>query len=326
VKIAIAGAGLTGAYLYRLFRNQPHEIEIFDVGPETRCSISPCAWGTSRGFAGLVKACGLEPEKYLLRHFDHVRMNDLKIRADLMTFDKPMLIQDLLHGAEILYSPIDPAAYDRIIDATGVARFFLPPIEEDILLPCVQSCIQTQKPLENRIRLGRIGYTWCFPLSENKYHIGCGSLISDPRRILQDLGWIAELASSREMDVICTCRGSIRLTSPHSAQPFVTGGAHGGIWGVGEAIGCVAPLAGDGVVPGMKSVQILMDCWEDPGRYTETLLKEFAWMKEERVVIDKLKASRPLRIRDAWVLKKNSRRMGMEVGLGEAGRLLKSLR
>ena len=32
MKIAIAGAGMTGAYLYRLLRNRGHEIDIF-LGP-----------------------------------------------------------------------------------------------------------------------------------------------------------------------------------------------------------------------------------------------------------------------------------------------------
>jgi len=47
-------------------------------------------------------------------------------------------------------------------------------------------------------------------------------------------------------------------------------------------------LAGDGVVPGMKSVQILLQHWDDPEAYTKHILKEFRWMEKERQVIDKL--------------------------------------
>ena len=97
------------------------------------------------------------------------------------------------------------------------------------------------------------------------------------------------------------------------------------IWGVGEAIGCVAPLAGDGIVPGMRSAQILMKYWENPDGYPEAILRQFDWMKPEREVVDKLRANRRLGMKDALVLRKNSRRMAMKVGLREARALLERL-
>ncbi len=203
MKIAIAGAGMTGAYLYRLLRNRGHEIDVFDGHPGTGCGISPCAWGTSKGFAELVKASGLDPGKYFLRHFEYVVMDDLRIPADLTTFNKPELIRDLLQGAKIKYSPLDVTNYEKIIDATGVSRAFLPAIQEDILLPCIQWRIQTDAQLENRIRLGGIGYAWCFPLANHEFHIGCGSLISDPRKIMEELGWVGKNAI--EDHHLCLC-------------------------------------------------------------------------------------------------------------------------
>lgn len=323
MKIAIAGAGMTGAYTYRILRSQGHEIDMFDRDPGTRCGISPCAWGTSRGFAELVKASGLDPTKYFLRHFDYMVMDGLRIKADLITFNKPDLIKDLLQGAEIKYSPLDVNNYERIIDATGVSRAFLPAIRDEIILPCRQWRIQTDAQLENRIKVGGIGYAWCFPLSNDEFHIGCGSLISDPRKIMEELDWVGKDTSRK---IICTCTGKIRLTAPQYSRPFVIDEGAGRIWGVGEAIGCVAPLAGDGVVPGMRSVQILMQWWDDPDGYPEAILKEFSWMKPERKVIDTLRRRGPLGIKDAWVLRKNSKRMGMQVGLREAEMLLRNLR
>jgi len=118
----------------------------------------------------------------------------------------------------------------------------------------------------------------------------------------------------------------LRLTGPHGSLPFCVDGSPSGIWGVGEAIGCVAPLAGDGIVPGMKSVRLLLANWEDPQAYTKAVLKEFDWMARERRVIDKLLTASPLGIKEAWVLRKNSRRMAMQVGLKEAVMFLKALR
>jgi flavin-dependent dehydrogenase len=326
-QIAIAGAGMTGAYLYRLLQAAGVRCDLYEIEAGTRCSLTACAWGTSRGFCQLVAASGLDPEKYILQRLDHLMMDEVKIKAEVMTFDKPRLIKDLLKGADVKYTPLEKDKYDRIIDATGVTRAFLPTIEDDIILGCVQHRIATDEPLNNQIRLGRIGYAWCFPLAGKGYHVGCGSLAADPRGRMQNLGWLQDpKATGSNHRHVCECKGSVRLTSPQYSRPFVANGAKPEVWGVGEAIGCVAPLAGDGVVPGMKSVQILLSNWEDPDGYTRSILEEFGWMAKERSVIDKLRKSHHLGMADAWVLKENSKRMGMKVGIREAFKLVMRLR
>jgi len=325
MKIAIAGAGTTGAYAYRLLKKRGLHADVYQRDCRTACGINPCAWGTSLDFVEFVGAAGLDAGKYLLQATDHVWMDDVRIPGDLMTFDKPALIQDLLKGATVRKDPLDVTAYDRVIDATGISRRYLPPIEGDVLLPCIQRRIETSEPLENRIKLGGVGYAWIFPLARHGYHIGCGSLAGDPKAYLTSLGWTENRGRNPSKKVLCACSGRVRLTGPRASQPFVAGDTPQKIWGVGESIGCVAPLAGDGVVPGMKSVQLLMGNWESPEAYTKSILKEFQWMEEERQVIDKLLTTGSLGIKDAWVLKKNSRRMGMRVGVKEAAALLRAL-
>jgi len=317
---------VTGAYLYRILRREGYDAHLFDRERMTRCGLTPCAWGTSKGFAELVEGAGLDAEKYILRRFNYVLMDDVRIPADLMTFDKPRLVRDLLGDAVVRFTPIPARRYHRIIDATGMSRALLPPIEDDIMLGCRQYLVETEEPLENRIKLGGIGYAWCFPLSHNLYHIGCGSLLADPQRVIEALGWIDLTSSRRERRVRCSCAGKIRLTGPYQSLPFVADGFGNGIWGIGEAIGCVAPLAGDGVVPGMHNVRLLMKNWDSPQEYTKAVLSEFRWMKDERAVIDKFRNSKGLGIREARVLRRNSKRMGMQVGLKEAAALLKNLR
>lgn len=323
MKVAIAGAGVAGSYLYRLLAPQGHTVHLFDRGIETRCGISPCAWGTSKGFAELVKKAGLDPSDYVLKNSDHIIIDGMRIKADLTTFDKRRFISDLRRGAEIRSDRPAPGEYDRLIDCTGVSRAFLPPAPEDIVLPCVQYRIKSATPLENEIRLKGIGYSWCFPLSGDEYHIGCGSLLFDPRKLIEELGWVG--AGSTGKEVICGCRGRIRLTGPQYSQPHVAQGQGHEVWGAGEAVGCVAPLAGDGIVPGMRSVDLLIKHWNEPAAYTKALLREFGWMKAERRVIDKLRRKERLGIRDALTLKRNSKRMAMAVGIGQATELIKHL-
>lgn len=326
MKIAIAGAGTTGAYCYRLLKNLGLDVHPYDKKKKTACGINPCAWGTSEGFVDLVSFAGLSPEKYILQRFHSVIMDEVPVKGELMTFDKPSLIRDLLGGVEVREGRIPTRRYDRIIDATGVSRSYLPPVKDDVLLPATQCRIQTDERLENRIKLGGVGYAWCFPLGSMGYHIGCGSLLGDPAVYLDGLGWLPKRSSTPPAKVRCACRGKLRLTGPHDSQPFFVDGPSNSIWGVGEAIGCVAPLAGDGIVPGMRSVHLLLQHWENPEAYTAAVLKEFDWMKRERQVIDKLLAASPLGIKDAWVLRKNSKRMAMQVGLKEAIGFLKALR
>ena len=324
MRIAIAGGGMTGAYLYNLLIAKGLHVDIFDKKPITSCGLTPCAWGTSRGFAELVGAVGLDASRYILNNPDHLVIDGLKIRAELMTIDKRMLIGDLLQGVEIKHTLPDVSKYERIIDATGVSRAFLPSIKDDFVLPCVQFRVRSDGPLDNRIKLGRVGYAWCFPLSEREYHIGCGSLFSDPRTTLKEIGWMEKDISQKE--IVCACTGVIRLAGPQSAQPFVVSGSDHEIWGLGEAIGCVAPLAGDGIIPGMRSAQIMMEHWDDPSGYTKAILREFRWMQGERKVVEKLRNKEPFRLGDAWVLKKNSKRMAMNVGIKDAAALLNHLR
>jgi flavin-dependent dehydrogenase len=316
------GAGITGAYLYRLMNLMGQRVDIFDKKPGTYCGISPCAWGTSHEFFELVNASRLNPSLYILTPSNHVIMDGIQIKASLMTIDKQRLIRDLLQGSEVRYSRPNRVKYDRIIDATGVARRFLPPVEDDIVLKCTQFRIKTDVPRSNETKLGKIGYAWCFPLVGNTYHIGCGSLLSDPLKILKELAWIQNVP---RRDIVCGCGGTIRLTGPKHSQPFVVANDGREVWGVGESIGCVAPLAGDGIVTGMRSVRILLDHWNDPSGYEKAIIKEFRWMSPERKVIDKLRNNESLRLKDAWVLRKNSRRMGMEVRLRDAAILLKHL-
>ncbi|HEX8960134.1 MAG TPA: hypothetical protein VF775_01020 [Geobacteraceae bacterium] len=326
MKVAIAGAGMAGAYLYRLLKKRGREADLFDHDRERRCGLTPCAWGTSSDFVGLVAEAGLDPERYILRRLDHVWMDDVRVAAELITFDKPLLIRDLLAGAEVRCAPLPVRDYDRVIDATGASRAFLPPVSDDIVMECRQYLVETDEPLENRIRLGSIGYAWCFPLSLTRYHVGCGSLLADPQCILEQLGWLVSTSTRHERRIVCSCTGTIRLTGPHGSLPFVIGGPSKGVWGVGEAIGCVAPLAGDGIVPGMRSVQLLLEKWEEPEGYKEAVLDQFRWMKDERGVVDSLRKGDRVGLRDARVLRRNARRMGMAVGLRDAFILLKNLR
>jgi hypothetical protein len=301
MKIAIAGAGVAGAYLYRLLQNESwDEIHIYGHQHTTKCGISPCAWGATGGFNELLEHVDMSPESYILQQLDHVIIDGTEIKVDIVTFNKPRLISDLLKDAAVYYTPLNTTKYDRIIDATGTSRTYLPPVENDL-------------------------YAWCFPLSDNFYHVGYGSINESSFHALSEICKVWK----RDSHTVCACKGKIRITCPHHSTPFVdniaTDGGSVPVWGIGEAIGCVGPLAGDGIVPGMKSAQLLVQHRDDPEKYTHSILHEFKWMRNERRVVDKIYRGEKPGPGDAWVFKKNARRARMKIGLRQALGVLKRL-
>jgi len=99
-----------------------------------------------------------------------------------------------------------------------------------------------------------------------------------------------------------------------------------GCGGVGGAIGCVGPLAGDGIVSAMKSAELLVAHWDDPEGYTRSILTEYSWMVDERRILDKLIAGAGLSVTDALVLKKNSEWMAMKMTVRQASLVLRYMR
>lgn len=327
MKFAICGAGISGAYLYRLLKNCSYDVTIFDIEHKTKCGINPCAWGTSKGFEDLVGRAGLNPLDYIIRSIDHIWFDEIKIKAYMLVIDKPKLIKDLLDGAEVkLHKPIalhadttHLAGYDRIIDATGVARAFLPKIPNDLISPCFQYRMVSDEPAEMHIKIGRVGYAWSFPLSDKEFHVGAGSLVYDPFEIMRGLKLVYPGFTNK---LKCLCYSNVRLTAPMGSRPFVAGE----VWGIAEAIGCVAPLAGDGIIHGMKSALLLLENIDSPADYERAILREFAWMEKEREVVERLQSGKPIGLSSALVLQRNTRRMDMKLGLWDAFKVLRRAR
>ncbi len=324
LRIAICGAGLVGSYLYRLLSQAGlGTVTLFErpEPPSTACGIRPCAWGTPAGVEGLLSFSALDPAKYVLQTVDAIVMNGVEVRAKALVIDKPRLIADLHKGANILTTPLQINEFDRIIDCTGYNRAFLPEIGNDIIGNCIQYRISCTEKKQFAVDISNQGYAWCIPITGDQYHIGAGSISISPQKMLQRLGWLGDSSP------ICRCAGKARLTAPYFSRPFVslTGNGLCQIWGAGEALGCVAPLAGEGIVPGMESARILVNNWENPQAYENAILKEFAWMKAERMVLDKALQGKRLGLLDARVFVKSTQRFKLNLDYRRSLSLLRSI-
>jgi flavin-dependent dehydrogenase len=311
LKVAIGGAGIAGAYTYRLLREQGIEADLFDIERRSRCKLRPCAWGfaPSSEFERLVSRF-LEPRDYILKQFDNIVVNGRTVRADMLTADKPKLVRDLLGEAKPRHDPLPVEIYDRVIDATGIGRAFLPPTEgSELLVQCFQHRVRSERLMPLSFTSSKFGYEWCFPIGGNEYHIGYGSLetsVKGPKPFPKD---------GNGLSTICSCSSTIRLTSPHYSTPLV---AENKFIGVGESIGAVGPLAGDGNLYAMQCGEMLLDSWDDLEKYQGKVLKKYDWMRKERRVLEKLWSGKKPSITDARTFIRHCKMAGMELSVTDA--------
>src|SRR5207245_2404814 len=90
---------------------------------------------------------------------------------------KPRFIADLQGGAEVIYGPLETGAYDLVIDATGEARAYAPPLRDDLKARVVQWRVRTTEaaPLAFMPTAGVPGYAWIMPLDPEGREVQVGA-------------------------------------------------------------------------------------------------------------------------------------------------------
>jgi flavin-dependent dehydrogenase len=304
MRIAIAGAGMAGSYVLRLLNEKgKDEVVLFDEVKTTGCGQRPCAWGMAPSieYRRLVGRF-LDPERYVNLRSDRVKIDGITMGADLLTVDKPSLIKDMVGGAQVRHGALDPDDYDLVVDATGVERAYLGKVEgDDLIAELCQYRLGSENDLGTWLRTSTWGYGWCFPLGNGEYHVGYGNL---PPHVGAGMDTIdSTVAESR---VKCKCASRIRLSSPHHTTPLV----RDNIVGVGESIGAVGPMGGDGNLYAMQCAEMLVENLGDLDMYQEEVLRRFEWMRKERVALVNLLAGRRPSPSDVRVFVRHARRVG----------------
>ena len=310
-KIAIAGMGVSGSLLFRLLSKAGYkDIDCYDVKQKTACKIAPCAFGVYRKpFLALLKLVRLNPEKYIVNSFDEIYVDGVIAKCDLCTIDKPRLMNDLigkqkvdiLDEGEKIFT--DNAIYDLVVDATGYARAYLPPIKNDLIIPTVQYRVKSEEYLPPRMDGGGLGYGWIFGLGNNEYHIGLGSLKDKPaerfKKIYGDL--------IKKSEVICKCKSYVRLLTPRHAMPIVSGN----VVGVGEAAGAMVPMCGAGILTSMEAAKLLANNIENIPQYEKEVVSKFKYLDIESELIKRVLNGGKPRMWDSIKLLENSKKAGI---------------
>jgi flavin-dependent dehydrogenase len=317
-RLAIMGCGSGGSYLYRLLRLRRPDLDItlFDEPTTNSCGIKGCAWGLSRPlFVQLCEEVGFNADKYVIGKYERVNINGKDLRADLVIINKPVLINDFIGEAKILVP--DAAGiekFDRIIDATGYERAFLPPVDAPPIMSAVQVRLKTKAPqAPTAVFNPGGGYSWLFPIGESEVHLGSLS----PYGFEAARTELKQMMKDSHSEVVCTCKGKIRCHGP--ASPIT----HGNVWGIGEAIGLVDPVTGAGIIPAMTSAKLLVDHWES-AEYQSAILQKYAYMKKEANVLNRLMAGHLLSSSDLFFPKQALDTIGISPGFFELAGLVMS--
>ena len=248
----IAGLGVSGSYLLRRLSQAGFEVVGYD--PKKPGFYVPCGYAVNiNRLRDLVGKVGLEADSYLEATAELVTFasdSGLDVRlpsVGFCTIDKNRLEADMIGGLrhQRRAAPVPSAQDGILIDATGVSRYYLGPAKEDFLMR-TREYLTDSAPKGNfyfRYFPSGRGYYWEFAL-KNGFHIGAGG---DSIDIVAES--LANVRNPRRM-----MSRNIRL------KPLFNQIHKGNVIGVGESIGTVSPITGEGIIPSMESAEILFNC------------------------------------------------------------------
>lgn len=335
-RIAVAGAGVAGAWLYRTLTELGRSVEIYDLpARQTACGLHPCAWGVGAEFFHLT---GSAPESSPLvtNRVGAVDFEGRRFPAEVWLIDKPRLVRGFLDGARVNTTPIPAGEYDRILDCTGAARAYLPATETpDRRCATLQTRVHAPDLADDTIliRYANGAYCWAFPLGGHRFHVGAGDFFlrhGDPGEMLRASGLLDGdgCVAGEVARQFCRCESTVRITGPAGARPHVAADpGHGcSVWGVGESIGTVSPVTGEGIAHALRCAQLYLEHEADPAAYSVAVCREFAWMDQERRILDRALAGRWISGAEWRILQRNAASMGIHMDLRDVlavvGRML----
>jgi flavin-dependent dehydrogenase len=344
MRIAIAGAGVAGSYLGSMLQKRGHDVEIFEASKKEQ-HWPVCAWGASRHmlekFSG---QAGLDFDDYVFHIGQRLRMelpNDneeyLELKG-LVTYNKHRWENDLLKGVNITYGakvtkktfPFDK--YDYVIDCTGLHRTLLPKAEDDFLIPAYEYLLEGVQGINEFYVIGykdAKGYFWYFPLDGGRGYMGAGDVEK------KYYGVNEFFKEHPEAKVVKKIGRPIRLAPPKRMEPFYDGN----VIGVGESIGCVFPMLGEGIIPSLICCDIFLDVLENKSdgnfdfkRYRKKVIDRFGYYDDVYRIVrlkmnGKLSTVRHLNLMMSMYrnMKKEEKRFGFEISFDKMTRLVNAL-
>lgn len=320
--------GVAGAYLLNRIPTE-HHVEAFEMrAPKNWYTV--CAWGTSEPFISeMVKKAGFNFSDYILHRGRTMTVDlgdeqlEIKLKG-LVTYDKHKLTHDMMEGKDVHWGEQVSGksngleGFDLLVDATGLQRALLPKVKEDLMIPSLEYQVKSKDlPYDDFVIKpypGLTGYWWYFPLGDGMAHVGAGDLRGRYR------GELDQFVKKYNCEVIRRIGRPVRVTPPKFCEPFFSGKAVG----VGESIGTVYPMLGEGIIPSMQCVDLFVDHIGDPQGYRTAVLEHFAiYAKVYKFVKAKIEGRFsmmrmwPTLLSIFLYMRSNERRYGLETRMSE---------
>ena len=287
MKIAVVGIGVAGAYLMNQLSNL-HDVHVTGFERmEEKNHDAVCAWATvDNKMKDYAKRCGLNFEDYVLHDGKKMTVDigkgidsDSNIQINLkgmVSYDKLKLIQDMIKGTDVVFNKVPEKNslendFDLIVDSTGFHRHYLPKLRDELWIPCIQYKVKYDNivPYDDfylKAFPSLSGYFWYFPLGDGYAHIGSGDF-----RRKHTNEFLESFLKEYRCNVIKKVGRPVRITPPSKCMPFSDGKK---TVGVGESIGTVYPLLGEGIIPSTICADIFVKHMDNlPGYFNEVLTK-----------------------------------------------------
>ena len=342
MNIAVVGAGVAGCYLSKMLNEKGHDIQVFESSQMDN-HWPVCAWGASKNMLQVFsEKAGLDFDKYILHngkvlkmYLPHDNVEYLELKG-LVTYDKKKWENDLLRGIEVSYGTritqdnFQASDFDYVLDCTGYHRTLLPRSKNDFVIPAYEYLVENVNDLNEFYVIGykgARGYFWYFPLDDKRGYVGAGDI---DRKYLGIKEFFEDNPSARTVRKIGR---PIRLSPPKNMKPFFMRN----IIGVGESIGCVFPMLGEGIIPSLLCSDIFLEVLDegpefDFNSYANEVLKKFGYYDDVYKIV-RLKMSGNLNtvkhlkllMRMYTNMKREEQRFGFEVSFDKMTRLIRAL-
>lgn len=344
MKIAIAGAGVSGSYLGYMLQKQGHDVTIFESSKQEN-HWAVCAWGASRNILEkFSKDVGLNFNEYIFHVGKKLRMELPNNKEEsleligLVTYNKQKWEHDLLKNLTVIYdfkcsSYFPFVDYDYVLDCTGLHRSLLPKSRTDFIIPAYEYLIENPNTTSNDNEFyvigykGARGYFWYFPIDKGRAFVGAGDI---DRKYYGIKEFFHKNPSAK---IIKKIGRPIRLAPPKRMEPFF----NNNVIGVGESIGCVFPMLGEGIIPSLLCCEIFLNIFDKSKNfnfklYRNSVLKKFNYYDDVYKIVrlkmeGKLSTIKhfPLMMKMYLSMKKEEKRFGFEINLDKMTRLVNAL-
>jgi flavin-dependent dehydrogenase len=288
------------------------------------------------------KNAGFDFSDYVLHVGQRLRMDLPRGKKEylelkgLVTYDKRRWEQDLLKGLKVRYgTKVDKASfpfnnYDYVLDCTGFHRSLLPRSPNVFVIPAYEYLLEKVEGEDEFFVIGYSGakgYFWYFPLGSGRGYMGAG----DTER--KYLGIEEFFARHPEAQIVKKIGRPIRLAPPKRMEPFFDGN----VIGVGESIGCVFPMLGEGIIPSLICCEIFLNVFGNgkpfnTKEYRERVLHRFKYYDDVYRIVRLKMEGKLSTIRHAGLMmsmyrnmKSEEQRFGFEVTLEKMNRLVNAL-